>query len=349
MRRVPRDDPTAFAVPMTGPLLAVAALLLGSAPLAAQITSAAGTVTDSVTGQPLGGVLVALSGNGFLQRVSSRDDGTFRFSRVTPGTYTLSARRLGFAPLEMPIPIEENGVRLNVSLVRIATALDTVRARTGTGIAGEIGTLASLRRLGNAAVTVVGVGSRFRSDSTGRFFVPLKNPGTYVVRARVAGYDPVAISVVVPRDSVAKLMLLMDTATSRSSNTHELAWQEFNDRARLRGQMSAIISQAELVKTGEPGLLEALQRVPALTSKQMRFGPTVCVFVDGRPEAGSPLRSWDVEQVEAVEVYTIDRRSETTNTIARASRGYECQPTEIFDAVVTPRDRIRWLVIWTKR
>jgi hypothetical protein len=326
-----------------------AALAVAPAKALAQITTAAGTVTDSVTGQPLGGVLVSLSGNGYLQRASSRDDGSFRFTRVTPGTYTLSARRLGFAPLDMPIPIEENGVRLNVSLVRIATALDTVRAKTGTGIAGEVGTLQSLRRLANAAITVIGVGTRIRSDSAGRFFVPIKNPGTYVVRARVDGYEAVAVSVVVPRDSTAKLMMLMDTARSERSNMRELAWQEFNDRARLRGQMSAIISQAELQQTGEVGLLEALQRVPALTSKQMRFGPMVCVFVDGRPAAGAPIRGWDVEEVEAVEVYTVDRRSEATETIARASRGYECQPTEVFDSVVTPRDRIRWLVIWTKR
>lgn len=326
------------------------AVFLAAAPAAAiaQMTSAPGIVTDSVTGQPLGGVLVSLAGNGYAQRVSSRDDGTFHFTKVTPGTYTLSARRLGFAPLEMPIPIGENGIRLSVSLVRITT-LDTVRAATGTGIGGEIGTLKTLRRLANAEVTIVGVGTRVRSDSTGRFFLPLKNPGTYVVRARTAGYEPVAVSVIVPRDSTARVMLLMDTTLGPRSNNHELAWQEFGDRARLRGPKSAIVSYAELVRTGEQGLLEALLRVPAITSKQLRFGQVACVFVEGRPVAGVPLRAWDVEQVEAVEVYTVDDRSDVTRSLARSSRGYECQPTELMSSVATPRDRIRWLVIWPKR
>ena len=288
---------------MKFPAAVVAALCFLPAVASAQITTAGGVVVDSVTGQPISGALVSLTGNGFAQSVASRDDGSFRFTKVTPGTYTLAARRLGFAPLEMPIPIEENGVRIKVSLVRI-TALDTVRARPGTGIGGQVGTLKTLRPLANAEIAIVGVGVRAKTDSVGRFYVPLKAPGTYVVRARTAGYEPVALSVVVPRDSTARLMLLMDTATSARSNAHELAWVEFNERARMRGTRSAIISHGELAQTGEPGLLEALQIVPAISSKQLRFGQFVCIFVDGRPQAAAGLRTWDVDEVEAVEVYT---------------------------------------------
>jgi hypothetical protein len=144
-------------------------------------------------------------------------------------------------------------------------------------------------------------------------------------------------------------MLLLDTTSTPKSNAYELAWMEFNDRARLRGTKSAIVSHAELAKTGEAGLFEALQRVPAISGKQLRFGQMVCVFVDGRPASGVPIRLWDVEAVEAVEVYTGDSKSEFTGTLARASRGYECQPTEITDTSPTARDRIRWLVIWGKR
>jgi hypothetical protein len=314
----------------------------------AQITRAGGLVVDSVSGQPIEGALVSLSGNGYGQSVASHEDGSFRFSKVTPGTYTLTARRLGYARLEMQIPIEDNGVRIRISLVRITT-LDTVITRPGTGIGGQVGTLNSLRPIRDAEITVVGQGGRSRTDSTGRFFVPLRSPGTYVVRARTAGYEPVALSVVVPRDSTARLMLLMDTTSAEKSNAYEIAWREFNDRARMRGSKSAIVSHAELARTGEPGLLDALRRVPSVSTKQLQFGPMVCVFVDGRPAAGLPLRLWDVEQVEAVEVYTSDRNSDMTGTLARASRGYECQPTEITDTSPASRDRIRWLVIWGKR
>lgn len=330
----------------------VASALLAAFPaiLSAQITVAGGTVVDSASGRPIEGVLLSLSGNGYSETFASRADGTFRFSKVTPGTYTLVARRLGYAKLEMPIPIEDNGVRIRVSLVRTTLPLDTVRARTGTGLGGEVGTLSSLHALRDVEVTIVGVGTRVRTDSSGRFFVPLKNPGTYVVRARSPGYAPVAISVVVPRDSTSRLMLLMDTASVERSNAYELAWRDFGDRARMRGTKSAIVSQAELARTGELGLLDALRRVTSVSSRQLRFGQTVCVFVDGRPAAGGPLRGWDVEEVEAVEVYTSEPSSEVTGTLRRASRGYECQPTEMADAIAAPsRDRIRWLVIWTKQ
>jgi hypothetical protein len=325
-----------------------ASLILLPVAALAQVSIAAGAVVDSATGQPISGVVVSLKGNGFAQSVASHDDGTFRFTRVSGGTYTLSARRLGYAPVELPIPIAENGVRIKILLSRI-TMLDTVRAHAGMGIGGEVGTYKTLQPLRNAEVVVVGIGARTRTDSTGRFYLPLKTPGTYVVRARTPGYEPVALSVFVPRDSTARLMLLMDSATAPKSNAYELAWLEFNDRARLRGTKSAIVSHSELALTGEPGLMDALQRVPSVSSRQLRFGQTVCVFVDGRPSVGSPLRSWDVEQVEVVEVYTIDPRSESTGSLQRASRGYECQSTEVPDAIVTSRDRIRWLVIWVKR
>ena len=328
--------------------LAAAALLFLPAVARSQITPAGGMVVDSVTGRPIEGVLLTLNGGGYAQSTASHEDGTFRFTKVTPGTYTLTARRLGYARLQMPIPVEENGVRIKVSLVRLTT-LDTVITLPGMGIGGQVGTLNSLRPLPSADVSVIGVGTRVRTDSMGRFFVPLKVPGTYVVRARTPGYEPVTLSVFVPRDSTARLMLLMDTATTQKSNAFEIAWQEFNDRARMRGTKSAIVSHSELARTGEPGLLEALQRVPSVSGKQLRFGQTVCVFVDGRPASGIPLRLWDVEAVEAVEVYTSDTKSETTGTLARGSRGYECQATEITDTSPTVRDRIRWLVIWAKR
>jgi hypothetical protein len=328
-------------------VLAAALLALPSV-AAAQTIPVGGIVIDSVTRQPIEGVLVTLSGQGILQSVASHDDGTFRFSKIGRGTYTLTARRLGYARLEMPIPIEENGVKIRISLVRITT-LDTVITRGGMGIGGQVGTLNSLRPLRNAEVTVVGVGTKGRTDSAGRFFIPLRNPGTYVVRARTEGYEPVALSVFVPRDSASRLMLLMDTAATQKSNAYELAWLEFSDRARLRGTKSAIVSHSELARTGEIGLLEALQRVQSVASKQLRFGQTVCIFVDGRPSAGAPLRSWDIEQVEAVEVYTSDKGSDLTGTLRRDSRDYECQSTEVAEPTAIARDRIRWLVIWAKR
>src|SRR3954464_14221299 len=117
----------------------IVAAALFCLPVAArsQITPTVGIVVDSVTDRPIEGVLVTLSGNGYSQSIASHDDGGFRFTKVTPGTYTLAARRLGYARLQITIPIEDNGVRIKISLVRVTT-LDTVVARTGTGIGGQV-------------------------------------------------------------------------------------------------------------------------------------------------------------------------------------------------------------------
>ena len=65
---------------------AIAALLAIPVMAAAQITRAGGIVVDSVTGHPIEGALVTLSGNGYGQSVSSHEDGSFRFTKVTAGT-----------------------------------------------------------------------------------------------------------------------------------------------------------------------------------------------------------------------------------------------------------------------
>jgi carboxypeptidase family protein len=315
--------------------------------LPAQIARITGIVIDSVSGVPLPGTPVSLSGNGYAQRTSAADDGTFRFTRATPGTYTLTARRLGYAPIKMEIPIEENGARITISLVRVA-ALDTVRARPGTGIAGEVGTLRTLKPLRDADIQIVGVGTRLKTDAAGRFYLPLRNPGSYVVRARYPGYEPQTMSLVVTKDSTARVMLLLDSASAGTSNAYESAWTDFADRARLRGTKSAIVSREELLSHGFPGLIDALEHAQPVIDKQLRFGPTVCLFVDGRPAAASPITSWDVDNIEAVEVYTSDPMSDETHTLSRTTRGYECNRTGITD-MVPERDRIRWVVIWLRK
>src|ERR1051325_3009365 len=54
----------------------------------------AGTVTDSRTSEPLRGVLVALEGT--TVRATTRDDGKYELANVDSGSYTISARRLGY-------------------------------------------------------------------------------------------------------------------------------------------------------------------------------------------------------------------------------------------------------------
>jgi hypothetical protein len=324
------------------------ALLLATLPsiAAAQGGLVTGLVRDSATGHPLAGTVVTLAGNnGYQQSVPTEQNGTFRFTKAFPASYTLSARRLGYSPWSNTIHADENSKPFTISMAHLST-IDTVIVRPGTGIYGEVGTLRTLQPLRDADIQIIGVGTRLKTDASGRFFLPLRNPGTYVVRARVNGYELKTVSVLVNKDETADLMILMDSSSTKPSNAYEMAWNNFSDRARLRGSRSAIVSRLEILQNGNVGLMEAIERASSVSSKNLRFGPTLCLFVDGLPASTTTIGSIDAESIEAVEVYTSDPRSDETHSLARASRGSECHATGLPGTNAPDSDVIKWVVVW---
>jgi hypothetical protein len=86
--------------PAVIPLLAVACMLTGPAPLHAQ--DATRTVTGrarDMTGVPLLDVTVRLSRHSVAQIVRTDNAGRFRFARLTDGEYAVSAVRVEFVPI----------------------------------------------------------------------------------------------------------------------------------------------------------------------------------------------------------------------------------------------------------
>ena len=82
-----------FALTMCTGLLGVVA-----APAAAQAGKLSGVVTDAGTGQPVEGVQVFLLGTG--RGGVTAANGRYFILNVTPGTYTVSARRIGYQTTE---------------------------------------------------------------------------------------------------------------------------------------------------------------------------------------------------------------------------------------------------------
>ena len=75
--------------------------------LAAQeAVEVAGIVVDDGTGEPIEGATVRLADlSGSARETITGPDGTFAFSRVAPGEYTLAVRRLGYEVLSAPVEI----------------------------------------------------------------------------------------------------------------------------------------------------------------------------------------------------------------------------------------------------
>ena len=94
-----------------------------------------GIVTDSAVA-PLGDVTVSILGSSI--RVVTGSDGRFRVRDLTPGSYTLIARRIGFEAGALRVDLSPSDtIRSSFALQRLATALDTIRvhSRDLTGFA----------------------------------------------------------------------------------------------------------------------------------------------------------------------------------------------------------------------
>ena len=83
------------------------ALLLALAPLTLQQPALRGTVVSAESGQPLGYSIVTLHPNAGEQFTDAR--GTFAFTGLGAGTYLLSARQIGYTPLDTQMVIGDDG------------------------------------------------------------------------------------------------------------------------------------------------------------------------------------------------------------------------------------------------
>ena len=110
------------------PLLALAAGLMTAQPARGQARAALrGTVTDSLSGQPLPGVSVALVG----QPGGTATDalGQFRLTGLAAGTYALRAGALGYRPKSQPVTLvagETRGLTLALAASALSLAEVTV-------------------------------------------------------------------------------------------------------------------------------------------------------------------------------------------------------------------------------
>ena len=325
-----------------------AALLAAANGAWAQTVSVTGTVSDAASSRPLVGALVTLGVPASERTTRTDERGGFIFDKVAPARYTLVVRRLGYEPRRDTIDVKSGDAPIVITLTRVAS-LDTVRVTAAQqGIYGAVATSRDLRPLRAATIQIIGAGGgRISVDSTAHFFVPIKSPGSFLVRARAPGYEPEAVSVTVHPGEGVEVAMLLDSATSQPTNRFEMAIADFDDRLRIRGRSSALLSRAELLASGDHRTVGAISSAPSFVAKVLRFTDTVCVYVDGRPMPGWSLNAFEPSQIEAAEVY--GDKGDATGTLARGwPRGTRCGDTG--NSRTAPgSDVVRWVVIWLKQ
>src|SRR5690242_16529370 len=137
---------------------------------------------------------------------TAEPNGTFRFDGIKPGSYEISARRLGFFPQVQEVVVGDSGGVATFSLVRRLQPLPTVvTSAPRGGLSGVIGD-SSYNILQGAEVTMLATDHRAITDSTGSFFMAAK-PGRYMVRVQHQGYASRLIGVTIPQDSGRRILI----------------------------------------------------------------------------------------------------------------------------------------------
>jgi len=96
--------------------------------VAAQTGAIVGVVIDRESGQPLTNSIVEV--RQLSRSAFTTDSGAFSFHALSVGDWTLSVRRLGFTPRELPIHVREGATdTLRVLLARVAVRLAGVTVR----------------------------------------------------------------------------------------------------------------------------------------------------------------------------------------------------------------------------
>lgn len=309
-----------------------------------------GAVSDSVTGRPLGGAIVSLTGGAR----ATRSDAVGQFAIVVPwaGEVILEARRIGYGQRRISVEIKDGAekVDVNIGMSRLAT-LDTVRVRASDrALYGVVGTARDLQPLNGAEIELLGSGFKAKSDANGRFFIPIKGGKTFLVRARYKGFAPQMMSVTIPDTTGLEVALLLDSARGSYPKRMEIALKDFETRLKFRSNFSAMVPRFELIKDIKASPLFGLQSSPSFIQRGLRLGPTACIHLDGQPRPTTPLWGYDLSQIEMVEAYTAaDYNSRYLSE--KWPRGMPCSETGVASAGFggSDKDIVMHLIIWMKR
>src|ERR1039457_2124436 len=63
------------------------------------------------------------------RRAITLDDGRFEITNIRHGVYVLSARRVGYEPIDVNVAVRDSSVTFTVTLVAIPTQLEAIHVR----------------------------------------------------------------------------------------------------------------------------------------------------------------------------------------------------------------------------
>jgi hypothetical protein len=294
--------------------------VLGAASLDAQLPvtprpagprTLVGVVSDT-SGTPIDSAEIFIAS--LKRRAMSTPDGSFRLDDIKPGTYDVSARRLGYLPQLRKIRVGDEGGVGSFQLVPYVRGLaPVVSSSTRGGLSGVIGDTA-YNIVAGAEISVIATDRRASSDSTGSFYMDLK-PGRYMVRVKREGYGSKLASVTIPNDSGRRIVVWLSPSSSPGSRREEWAIDSLRRRLLIRNPVwSAIYTREDILRMGATDAAQL-----ATIGARSPVADNCLAFIDGGPTT-APIWAFSAADIETIEVYTPRRTSYAPTSIA--SRGH---------------------------
>jgi hypothetical protein len=240
-------------------------------------------------------------------------DGVFRLAGLGEGEWTITVRKLGFAPALDRVTLPPGGLRRDYIMREAVATLDPILvSERWTGVRGIVGDIRKLSPLDGARVEVVGEDAQTTTDASGRFALPMA-PGTEVLlRVEAEGFVRGMYSLEVPAEGYLEIEIPLDTL--REATRDWMAMEDLERRLKFATPRAAIVGREQILRSDATRLDDALNEAPGLTRQGIIVNRSACLFVDGIPRPGFPVDAVPAGLVEFVEVYPPE--SDLSNTLA---------------------------------
>ena len=257
-----------------------------------------GTVRDT-SGVTIDGVEISIPK--LQRRRIGGDDGSFRFDSIPRGTYSIRARKLGYAPQIRVFEVGRDGGLANFELLPFARALPAVViSAVAGGLSGIVGDTA-FNGVPAAEIRLNAKSLLTQTDSTGAFFLAAP-PGNYMVSIKKSGYKDKVVSVTIPEDGGRRMSVFL-TPFSGAIPVREL-WNVADMGARLAWRhplKDVFYTREDMITLGVEWAHELVRR-----GGQAPYDKDCRVIVDGGPTT-TVLSTLTVDDLEGMEIYNSAR------------------------------------------
>jgi hypothetical protein len=329
--------------------LAFGAELGAQAPVAVS-----GTVVDSATRQGVAGAIISAATSDRLVSTRSDEAGKFTLRGLNPDQARIAVRRIGYRQQEWSVEVNAD-TSVTLTIVPNGVRLAPVRVGAkGEGVWGVIVRASDFAPIAGAKVFVAGSGMPVITDSAGEYFVPLKRPGTFMVRVTQKGFAEDILPVKVKRDEVVESSHVLEE--SDRAGVLPGLWLDFDKRLRWAPtNNSALVTGADLRAAGGT-TSDALRMSPEFVRTAIRLvSPPrgICVFVNGIPRPLMDIDDIRPEEIRAMEVYSNVGKDQMVIELGKmwpsgAYCGSGGAKGGASNRQVGSMPVVKWAVIWTR-